>query len=141
MPRPNFGELRNELLGAGISPSHVYRTVTEIDEHFDDLVDAGIEKGSNRRDAENFAIAALGDVKNISEAMSEQTELKSWAWHHPRLALIVYPLACIAALPAVPLVAGVQHAALIARWAFCLLLSGFLTAFLFLVLQLTISPI
>jgi len=141
MPRPNFGELRNELLNSGISPSHVCRAVTEINEHYEDLVDAGLDDGRGRRDAEKFAVGALGDLKDISAAMREQPELKSWAWHHPKLALLVYPLACVAALPAVPLVAGVQNAAEIARWAACLLVSGVLTAFLFLVLQLSISPI
>lgn len=141
MPRPNLGELRHELLSSGISPRNVYRAVTEIDEHFEDLVDAGLEDGRNRRDAEIFAVDALGDLGDISEAMCSQPDLKSWAWRHPRLAVLVYPLACVAALPAAPLVAGVQNAGTIARWAACLLVGGFLTAFLFLVLQLSISPI
>ena len=141
MPRPKLDELRNELLSSGISPSQVYRAVTEINEHFEDLVDAGLEGGRNRHDAQKFAVDALGDLRDVSEAMREQPELKSWAWHHPKLALLVYPLACIAALPAVPLVAGVRNAAELARWAACLLASGILTAFLFLLLQLTISPI
>lgn len=141
MPRPNLGELRDELLGSGISPSHVYRAVTEINEHFEDLVDAGIEGGRERPEAERFALDALGDLNGIAQAMREHPELKSWAWRHPKLALLVYPLACVAALPALPLVAGVQNAAVIARWAVCLMLSGFLTAFLFLMLQLSISPL
>ena len=141
MPKPKFGELRNELLNSGISPSRVHRAITEINEHFEDLVDAALEGGRDRHEAENCAVGALGDLKDISAAMREQPELKSWAWHHPKLALLVYPLACVAALPAVPLVAGVQNAAEIARWAACLLVSGVLTACLFLVLQLSISPI
>ncbi len=141
MPRPKLGELRNELLSSGISPSHVYRAVTEINEHFEDLVDAALEDGRDRRAAEHFAVDALGDLNDISEAMRVQPDLKSWAWHHPKLALLIYPLACIVALPAVPLVASVQNAAELARWAACLLVGGFLTAFLFLMLQLTISPI
>ena len=141
MPRPRLAELRNELLSSGISPRQVYRAVTEINEHFEDLVDAGLEEGRDRHDAQNFAVDALGDLKDISAAMREQPELKSWAWHHPKLALLVYPLACIVAIPAVPLVAGARNAAEVARWAACLLVSGFLTAFLFLLLQLTISPI
>ena len=115
--------------------------VDEINEHFEDLVDAGREEGRDRRDAENFAIDAMGDLKDVSAALQAQPELKTWAWHHPRLAVMVYPLACIVALPAVPLVVGMRNAAAIARWAACLLVSGFLTAFLFLVLQLSISPV
>jgi len=141
MPRPNFIELRSELLRSGISPTHVYRALTELDEHFEDLVDAGVADGYERIAAETHAIDVLGDLGEVSSAMRRQPELRSWAWRHPRLAMLVYPLACVAALPAVPVIAGVQHASQIARWAICLLVGGFVTALMFLVLQLSITPI
>ena len=139
MPRPNFIELRNELLESGISPSHVHRAITELDEHFEDLVHAGLEDGREHSVAESIALQALGDLAEVSKAMRQRPELRSWAWRHPRLALIIYPLACVAALPAVPVIAGVQHASQIARWAICLLVGGFVTALMFLVLQLSIT--
>ena len=141
MPRPNFTGLRNELLQSGISPGHVYRAITELDEHFEDLVDAGLADGRKRFAAETRALDALGDLSEVSSAMRQQPELRSWAWRHPRLAMLVYPLACAAALPAVPVIAGVQHASQIARWAVCLLIGGFVTALMFLLLQLSISPL
>jgi hypothetical protein len=141
MPRPNFIELRSELLQSGISPAHVYRALTELDEHFEDLVDARVADGHERIVAETHAIDALGDLGEVSSAMRRQPELRSWAWRHPRLAVLVYPLACVAALPAVPVIAGVQHASQIARWAICLLVGGFVTALMFLLLQLSITPI
>ncbi len=139
MPRPNFTGLRRELLRSGISPRHVYRAITELDEHFEDLVHAGLEDGRERVVAERNAMDALGDLGAVSRAMRHQPELKGWAWRHPRLAMFIYPLACIAALPAVPVIAGVQHAPQIARWAICLLVGGFVTALMFLVLQLSIT--
>jgi hypothetical protein len=141
MPRPNFTGLRNELLQSGISPGHVYRAITELDEHFEDLVDAGLADGRKRLAAETHALEALGNLSEVSSAMRQQPELRSWAWRHPRLAMFVYPLACVAALPAVPVIAGVQHASQIARWTICLLIGGFVTALMFLVLQLSISPL
>jgi AcrR family transcriptional regulator len=141
MPRPNFSELRSELLQSGISPAHVYRALTELDEHFEDLVDARVAGGHARIVAETHAIDALGDLAEVSRAMRRQPELRSWAWRHPRLAVLVYPLACVAALPAVPVIAGVQHASQIVRWAICLLVGGFVTALMFLLLQLSITPI
>ena len=117
------------------------RAITELDEHFEDLVFAEIEDGSERATAERNAVAALGDLVEVSRAMQQQPELKSWAWNYPRLARIVYPLACIVALPAVPVIAGVQNASLLARWAVCALVGGFVTALMFLVLQLSISPL
>jgi hypothetical protein len=55
------------------------------------------------------------------------------------LALVAYPIACIAALPAVPLIAGVAYAPALARWIGCALLGGPVTASMLLVLQLVIT--
>jgi hypothetical protein len=140
MPRPELSVLRNDLLAAGVSPRHVHRAVSEIGEHFEDLVDAGIAEGFARDNAERQAMRALGDLGAVTAAMQRQGELKSWAWRYPRLALLVYPLAFVAALPAVPVRASVDNAGVIARWATCLVASAFLTALLFLVLQLSIRP-
>ncbi len=140
MPRPDLSSLRRELLGSGIAPRHVHRAVIEIDEHFDDLVAEGLDDGRDRHTAEFTALETLGDLAYVAEAMRNQPALKSWAWRYPHLARVVYPLACVVALPAVPVIAGVQHASLIFRWAACLLIGGFVTAFMFLVLQLSITP-
>ncbi|MDX1506871.1 MAG: hypothetical protein R3358_01240 [Woeseiaceae bacterium] len=138
MSRPDFGILRKQLLEAGISPRRTYRAITELNDHFDDIVDAAMADGRSRAEAERIATEALGELSEVSAAMAQQPQLKSWAWHHPRLALLVYPLACLAALPAVPLIAGVQHASEIGRWLTCLALGAFVTALMFLVLQLSI---
>jgi hypothetical protein len=71
--------------------------------------------------------------------MAARPELRSWAWQHPRLAMAVYPLACVAVLPVVPLIAGVVNAPVLARWAGCAVLSGLVTAAMLLVLQLVIT--
>ncbi len=139
MPRPNLSVLRTELLHSGISAGHVYRAITELDEHFEDLVSEGLDDGRDRLVAERMAVEALGDLAAVSEAMRQQPELKSWAWRHPRVAMVIYPLACIAALPAAPLIAGIQNASHVIRWAACLLIGGFVTALMFLLLQLTIT--
>jgi hypothetical protein len=55
------------------------------------------------------------------------------------LALVAYPIACIAALPAVPLIAGAAYATALARWIGCALLGGPVTASMLLVLQLVIT--
>ena len=140
MPRPDLVSLRRELLRSGVSPRHVHRALTELDEHFDDLVDAGLHDGQDRPAAEYIALDALGDLAGVAEAMRDQPALKSWAWRYPHVARVIYPLACVAALPAVPVIAGMQHASLVFRWAACVLIGGFVTAFMFLVLQLSIMP-
>lgn len=139
MPRPKYTNLRNSLLRSGIAPGHVHRTLTELNDHYEDLVEAAIEDGFQPDEADARALRKLGEFEEIAEAMNDQPRLKSWAWHYPRLALLLYPLACVAALPVVPVIAGVQHAPSLVRWATCLFLGGLVTAGMFLVLQLSIT--
>jgi len=139
MPRPDVTALRNKLLQAGISPTYVRRTVRELNDHFEDLVDEGLDAGRDRDAAERQALQSLGAMSNVAAAMRDQPQLKSWAWRWPRIAVVIYPLACVAALPVVPIVAGVQHAESITRWGLGLVLAAFVTATMFLVLQLAIT--
>lgn len=138
MPRPDFSTVELALLGAGISARHVRRTVLELNDHFDDLVDAEMHRGLDQAGAERVAAHALGDFQDLVCAMRARPELRSWAFRYPGLAMVIYPLAYIALLPAVPIAAGMAHAALLGRWAASALLSGILTATILLVLQLSI---
>lgn len=139
MPRPDLVTLRDELLRAGIAPTHVRRAVTELDDHFDDLVLEKLDKGISQQEAERIACQQLGRLDVVAEHMRADPGLRSWAWRWPKLALIVYPIACVAALPAAPFVVGAQHRDSVARWLAGLLLAGLFTASMFLVLQLAIT--
>ena len=138
MPRPDFDQLASELLRAGVSPRHVRRTVIELSDHFDDLVDNAIGQGVDVRDAEARALRDLGEFPDLVLAARERPELRSWANRFPHVALVIYPLTCLALLPALPVLAGVAHATQLARWAMSILLSGLVTASMFLILQLSI---
>lgn len=138
MREPDFNELARRLLESGIAPRHAHRAVNEMRDHYDDLVDAAVDTGASSREARRQAAAALGDVDDLVAGMSGCRDLKTWAFRYPRTAIVVYPLACIAALPAMPIYAGVANAPLLARWAASLLLAGLITASLLLVLQLSI---
>ena len=59
MPRPDFGGLQARLLRSGLSPRHVWRTITELDEHFDDLVDEAVANGAGVQVAERRALRAV----------------------------------------------------------------------------------
>ncbi|MDJ0940463.1 MAG: permease prefix domain 1-containing protein [Woeseiaceae bacterium] len=139
MAVPDFPRLGKDLLRAGIAPAHAHRAVAELEDHFADLVEASMADGRSRVDAEQAAMRRLGDLSDVLRAMKQQPELRSWASKWPRVALVVYPLACVAALPAAPVIAGVQHASLLGRWLACLAISGIITAFMMLVLQLSIT--
>lgn len=130
MPRPDFRSLRNELLRSGVAPRHVRRTVLELSDHFDDLVDAGA--------SEQQAMKELGELNEIRQAVLARPELRSWAYRFPHIALFIYPLTCLVLLPVVPVFAGVAHASYLGRWTASIVLSGLVTAAMFLVLQLII---
>ena len=139
MPRPDFDALRDELRRSGIAPRDIGRTVAELRDHYDDLVDAALARGDHRDAAEYEALSQLGEMPVLAQAFAARRELKIWAYRYPRVALVVYPLAFLAALPAAPILSGVAHAPQLARWGMSIFLGGLITATTMLVLQLSIA--
>ena len=125
-----------ELVKVGIAPRHVRRTMIELAEHADDLLEEARAAGASDEQAQQRALSELGDPTTIAAVARSQPQLLSWAYRFPQLALVVYPLIWIAVSP---VVAGVQYAPRIARWGACLLLSGLVTAAMILILQLSIT--
>lgn len=138
MREPDFSALTNELLRMGITPRHVHRAVTELRDHYDDLVDAAVDTGANSKAARRIASLQLGSIEQFAAEMSSHRELKTWSFRYPRLAVVVYPLACLAVLPGIPVFAGVAHRSALMRWGTSLLAAGLVTALMLLVLQLSI---
>ena len=138
MRKPEFRRLRRRMLDAGIAPRHVRRIVSELGDHYEDLVEADLNQGLRHSEAHERAMARIGQADDLVQATASHPELRGWASRYPRAAVVVYPLACLAALPAVPVVAGVAHASLLARWGASLVVAGLVTAGLLLVLQLSI---
>ena len=138
MREPDFHDLATRLLQNGIAPRHAHRAVNEIRDHYDDLVDAAVDDGAQSREARFRAAQELGRMDDLVAEMSARRELKTWAFRYPRTAIVVYPLACLAALPAMPVIASIENAPLLARWGASLLAAGLFTATLLLVLQLSI---
>jgi hypothetical protein len=136
VPRPDLGALEQDLLRFGMAPRRVRRTLGELDAHFDDLVDDALTTGLDRELAERQALERLGAMQDIATAARTRPELRDWAHRFPYVALVVYPLGCLAALPAAPVIA---YAGDLARWTACILLGGFVTAAMLLLLQLTIT--
>jgi len=130
--------LAQRFLESGISPRHAHRAANEIRDHYDDLVDAAVDDGASSQSARQSAARQLGSVDDLVSAMSDRRELKTWAFRYPHAAVVIYPLACLAALPAAPVVAGIANASVIARWSASLLAAGLFTASLLLLLQLSI---
>lgn len=131
--------LRRQLIGAGIAPRHVRRTIDELQDHFEDVVEQELEEGADRLTACRNALQRLGPIDDIVAAVRARPELQSWAFRFPRLAAVLYPLTFAVLLPAAPVFVGFANANLIVRWMTCLFLSALVTAGLFLFLQLAIT--
>ncbi len=138
MRDPDFIALTTRLLRHGISARQAHRTVNELRDHYDDLVDAAVDEGANSKNARRRAATELGSMDDFVAAMASRRELKTWAFRYPRLAVVVYPLACLAALPAMPVLAGIAHRTTLARWGASLLAAGVVTALMMLTMQLSI---
>jgi hypothetical protein len=131
--------LRRQLIGAGVAPRHVRRTIDELQDHYDDVVEQELEEGADRLQACRNALERLGPIDDIVAAVKARPELQSWAFRFPRLAALLYPLTFVVLLPAAPVLIGFANANLVARWMACLFLSALVTAGLFLFLQLAIT--
>lgn len=130
--------LETRLVERGIRRREVKRLLDELGDHFDDLVDAAVDAGIPRHEAETRAERQLGTAQDIERAALSQPALRSWAWRWPVVASVVYPAAWLAALPLVPVLAGMRHAGSIVRWMICLLAGAAVTATMLLLLQLSI---
>ena len=74
MRNPVFREFEHDLLSAGVAPRHVFRTVTELNEHLDDLVDEAVAAGADPEAARQSAVRELGDLDCIASAVRAQPE-------------------------------------------------------------------
>ena len=137
MREPDFNLLATHLMESGIAPRHAHRTVNELRDHYDDLVDAAVDDGDSNLMRDSCRKRAR-EYDEFVVQMAARRELKTWAFRYPRVAIFVYPLACLAVLPALPVFAGVAHAGTLARWSASLIVAGLVTASLLLTMQLSI---
>lgn len=77
MRRPDLSGLQSELLRSGVAPRHVRRTIDELSDHYDDLVEQGLGDGKDNQRARSGALAQLGDFEHIAAAVRAQPELRS----------------------------------------------------------------
>ena len=130
--------LQASLLRNGIQPRYACRVAEELRAHVEELRDAYLAEGFDAEQADRRASRSIGRPEDLIAEMTARRELKTWAFRFPFLAVMFYPLACLVALPAVPVIAGVAHAPAVARWGASLLAAGAMTSVLLLLLQLSI---
>lgn len=138
MPEPDFRAFEQRLLDGGIASTHAHRIAEELEGHWQDLCDEARHAGLGGEEVTAWAHRRLGGEGEITAAVFARPELKCWIYRYPGVARVALPLAYLSLLSAVPLLAGVHHAPLLARWGACLMLSALFTAALMLILYLSI---
>ncbi|HEY1804324.1 MAG TPA: hypothetical protein VGG45_07560 [Terracidiphilus sp.] len=96
MAKP-FHELRERLLRAGVAPRHVRRYLGELQEHVADLKAEEERHGLSAADAEQAALARLGNMDDLAVAMIGKRQFQSWSARAPWVAFCIAPLLCLAA--------------------------------------------
>jgi hypothetical protein len=140
MPEPpQFHALERKLRRGGIKPEFVERTVAELRDHFEDLVDECVACGCSPDTAERRARRALGSEQVIAGAVLDRHELKHWSQRHPLAAACGRSLVIAAALPAVPVFYCAHRGPSIARWTISAGLAAVLTGLLLLGLDALLS--
>lgn len=91
-----FDELREYLLRAGVAPRHVRRYVRELTDHLADLTAEQEHAGLTRNQAETAALARLGNVDELAQAMIRQPQFRSWCSRAPWAMFTLAPLLSLA---------------------------------------------
>ena len=139
MPRPDFDKLRNHLLEEGVAPRHVFRIISELSDHHEDLELEALQQGLQPHAASVRASKRIGVERHLAAQIVSRVELKCWVHRYPRLARLVLPVAYIATLPLAPVHAVVTNAPAIVRWCACLIASAIITGATLLVMQISIA--
>ena len=91
-----FAELRERLLRAGVAPRHVRRYLSELADHLADLRAEEERAGRGRALAEAAALARLGEVEALAEAMIARPDLRAWSARAPWAVFGIGSVACVA---------------------------------------------
>lgn len=93
MRNARYEGLAERLLCAGVAPRHVYRTVFELQGHFEDLVAEFQGQGRSRQESEAAASDRLGSEDAIVASVLARPELMSRARRWPWAGFALFPMA------------------------------------------------
>ena len=86
-----FETVTEALLKGGIAPRHVRRYIGELTDHLEDGIAQQKAAGFGEDDARIRARALLGDDRELTAAMLEQTRFRSWPARLPWLVFVIAP--------------------------------------------------
>jgi hypothetical protein len=86
-----FDPLHEQLLQGGVGRRHARRYVAELRDHLDDLVAEEIAAGHAPGEARERAMARLGDMEALAQAMTARSEFRAWTARAPAAAYVLAP--------------------------------------------------
>jgi hypothetical protein len=92
---PYFDLLRDRLLCGGVAPRHVARYLTELTEHFHDLIAEERDADRDRETSEQSALSRLGDADCLANIMIARKEFQSWSHRAPWTVFFLGPLVAL----------------------------------------------
>lgn len=92
---PHFDLLRDRLLCGGVAPRHVARYLTELTEHFHDLMAEERRAGRDCETSERSALSRLGDADYLANTMIARKEFQSWSRRAPWAVFFLGPLVAL----------------------------------------------
>lgn len=133
MQRLEILELEQRLVRRGTARRIARRTVEELYDHFEDLVDYHRRAGRSEQVAERLAAADLGESDMLAAVYREQQSLKGF------LARQEWLLSGFQPMLAVGQSVDVKLAGAASRWVAGLVIASLVTASMMLMLQVSIS--
>jgi hypothetical protein len=98
MPDHPFESLREALLRMGVAPRHARRAVLELDSHFRQLVQEGLQRGDSEEAARIAARELLGADEVLISRYAGMPELRAWCSRWPAVWFTLVPLISFIAL-------------------------------------------
>jgi hypothetical protein len=98
MPDHPFASLREALLRMGVAPRHARRVVVELDGHFRQLVEEGLQRGDGEEAARIAARELLGTDEVLISRYAGMPELRAWSSRWSAVWFTLVPLISFIAL-------------------------------------------
>lgn len=88
----NLQNIKIQLIRGGVAPKFVNRSLAELNAHYSDLRSQAISDGYSETEADEKAIASIGEEETLIAKILDKRELKTWLWRYPRSTFLLLPL-------------------------------------------------
>lgn len=88
---PLIVTLERRLIALNLPPKRRKRAIEELREHREDLINAAMEQGASKADAETRADQSLGDPTEIADQIVLAARHSSWWGRHPFISFCLLP--------------------------------------------------